>query len=636
MTTNWSAILSNANSLTDILMILRKVLAGLDAKLDSTVVDEVLEHLNKVAEDGKITIEEALRTIDFLQQRIEERTSAFDEAIEIAAAAGAGANGWTAELVVDGNKTQKKINAEQNERKSVNLWSTGVVDALAKFNHLDQDKEESVLSSIKVTTGKTIKSNGHLVTQTTPEVPVFETVSGSTDIVYDGVNVTQDKSKPISGGTGNNHAMFKFHGGKCNAVLNSVLDGQYGISFGYGAAQSDPLANRSTRNNLVAFVEGKLLQGMFIENLGAEATRVVGVCLDSVEKTAFHAIRMAGYNKEKNPLESIHAPCRGIVGSSNTFRNVTNAISYQNSSELSNIDSLYVEGADRVVHSTEGTVVANNPLLHRLSFTARNFAKAIANISLSHSKFGFAIDAKDVTSVAVEELTGSSSMGFNHYEGVIKDSAQGGAQFRYSHNLFNLQVSGSVNSGVIVGGSYGAGTLITDRNTTGVNITGSNNNLKIVSTNATSNSIAVSGNGNVLNVVTDGNVVINGNNNVIYGRIGGNLSGTGTGNKFIGEVVGTIGVDGAVNDLKQLKGFSGTLQLQITTDDKGLATIPVSGKHPSTVIRFCSVEVLNNTNDLRVVNKSITGGNLVLKIISKTGTDISAPVTVTAMVNWSN
>lgn len=544
--------------------------------------------------------------------------------------------GWDASFVVDGDKNQHQINSGIRERKSVKLWSAGVVDALSKYNNIDADKDEVVTSPVSVTTGKSITSNGYTVTQSTPEEPVFETVSGSTDIVYDGLNVTQDKSTPIAGGTSNNHAMYKFHGGGFNSVINSIMDGQYGISFGYGAAQSDPLANRSTRNNLVAFVKGKLLQGMLIENIGAEATRIIGVCLDSSQKLAFHAIRLSGYNKEKNPSESNHAPCRGIVGSANTFKNVTNAVSYQNSSELSNIESLYVDGADRVVHSTEGTVIANNPQLHRLSFTARNILKAIANISLSHSKFGFAIDAKDVTSVAVDELTGTSSLGFNHYEGVIKDSAQGGAQFRYSHNLYNLQVSGSTYTGVIVGGDYGGGTLITDRNSNGVSITGGNNNLQIVATNASSSCIGVSGSGNVLNIVTDGNVVVGGSNNIITGRIGGKLSGTGTGNKLIGEVVGSITLSGAANDLKQLKGFSGVEQQSITTDATGVATIALSNRNSAASVRHCSVEILNNTSDLRAVIKSISGANVAIKLISKTGADITAVTTVTAMVSWSN
>lgn len=51
MATNWNAILSNANSLTDILLILRKVLAGLDGKADLTLIDEALADILKMKGD---------------------------------------------------------------------------------------------------------------------------------------------------------------------------------------------------------------------------------------------------------------------------------------------------------------------------------------------------------------------------------------------------------------------------------------------------------------------------------------------------------------------------------------------------------------------------------------------------------
>ncbi|HFG6939022.1 phage tail protein [Acinetobacter baumannii] len=110
MATNWNAVLANVNNSADILAILRKVLSLLELKVDGTTIDEVLAQLEKVAADGQITIEEALETLTFLDQKIDERTSAFNDAIEAAAAAGAGANGWTALLVQDGLENQAMIN----------------------------------------------------------------------------------------------------------------------------------------------------------------------------------------------------------------------------------------------------------------------------------------------------------------------------------------------------------------------------------------------------------------------------------------------------------------------------------------------------------------------------------------------
>lgn len=107
MATNWNAVLANINNSNDILAILKKILPLLDGKVDSTTIDEVIAQLNKIAEDGQITIEEALETINFLEQKIDEKTSAFNDAIEAAAAAGAGANGWDENLVAVGTSTNK-------------------------------------------------------------------------------------------------------------------------------------------------------------------------------------------------------------------------------------------------------------------------------------------------------------------------------------------------------------------------------------------------------------------------------------------------------------------------------------------------------------------------------------------------
>lgn len=125
MATNWNAVLANITNSADILAILRKVLGLLDGKVDSTKVDETLAGLEKLAEDGQLTIKEALNSIMLLEQRIEERTAAFNEAIEIAAAAGAGANGWTADLVAYNNQTQAQFNDKYSKFKQI---ETGAIE----------------------------------------------------------------------------------------------------------------------------------------------------------------------------------------------------------------------------------------------------------------------------------------------------------------------------------------------------------------------------------------------------------------------------------------------------------------------------------------------------------------------------
>ncbi|HCW3964633.1 TPA: hypothetical protein OXK91_003878, partial [Acinetobacter baumannii] len=102
------------------------------------------------------------------------RIDDLQSAIDIAAAAGAGANGWTADLVVDGDKTQKQINEEQNERKSVKLWATSLVDALSKYNSVDFDEDENINVPVALMSGQNITSNNHELNQTTPSTIVLE------------------------------------------------------------------------------------------------------------------------------------------------------------------------------------------------------------------------------------------------------------------------------------------------------------------------------------------------------------------------------------------------------------------------------------------------------------------------------
>lgn len=542
--------------------------------------------------------------------------------------------GWDASFVVDGDKNQHQINEEQNERKSVKLWAASLVDALSKYNSVDFDEDENIDAPVALMSGQNITSNGHELNQSTPATIGIETAYGAENVIVSGVKLKQDKSAPISGGTSNNHAMFKGRGGRFNAIYRSMLDGQYGISFGYGSIGP---ADRATVGNLAAFCMGIDIQGMFIENLGAKYTRIVGNILDSLSKGVFHGIRLSGYDKVGNPSESTHAPCWGVVGSGNVIRKITNGISAQNSSKFANLSALHFNKVQRCYHSTVGTNVNNHASLHRFDFTANEVEETIIyNHFTNHTKFGFAADCSSLTGRAIEEVSGLTIPGFNHYEGILKDCALTGAQFRYSHNLYNLQIDGSSATGAVVSGQYGGGTIIANNCTTGVAVFGSFNNLQIVATNSPTNSISVGGEGNNIQIVTDGNVAITGNNNIITGRIGGTLSGTGTGNKLIGEVVGAVSLSDATNDLKQLKGFSGVEQQSITTDATGTATIALSNRNSSALVRHCSVEILNNTSDLRAVIKSISGANVAIKLLSKTGADITAETTVTAMVSWSN
>lgn len=137
MATNWNNVLAGINNASDILAILKKILPLLDGKVDSTTIDEVIAQLNKIAADGQVTIEEALETISFLETKIEEKTNAFNDAIEVAAAAGAGANGWNAVLVEYKGMTQYAFNEQQQLLNDITIQkveSVAIMDAIQNPN----------------------------------------------------------------------------------------------------------------------------------------------------------------------------------------------------------------------------------------------------------------------------------------------------------------------------------------------------------------------------------------------------------------------------------------------------------------------------------------------------------------------
>ncbi|MDC4325607.1 hypothetical protein NQ661_17080, partial [Acinetobacter baumannii] len=165
MATNWNAVLANVNNSADILAILRKVLSLLELKVDGTTIDEVLAQLEKVAADGQITIEEALETLTFLDQKIDERTSAFNDAIEAAAAAGAGANGWTANLVAYDGSTQDLFN---NKLKDKTNWVVTVEQFGGTEGADNSIAFQSAYDYLKTIGGGTLTSNirHHIISQT--------------------------------------------------------------------------------------------------------------------------------------------------------------------------------------------------------------------------------------------------------------------------------------------------------------------------------------------------------------------------------------------------------------------------------------------------------------------------------------
>ncbi|EPQ7330524.1 DUF3060 domain-containing protein [Acinetobacter baumannii] len=527
----------------------------------------------------------------------------------------------TTELVVDGNKTQKEINAEQNERKSVNLWSSGIVDALSKYNNIDFDNNETLTTPVHLSTNKSVTSNSHVINQTTPTTIVLESDFAASDIMIDGLHIVQDKSGPISGGTNNNHAVVKIKGGTRNTIKNIVSDGQLGLSFGMGEIGA---SDRRSRFN-VAYNIAFLNTHMGVEHIGASYNHTRDIVVaPTAFKGIFHGLRITGYDEIENPAETAHAPAHANSGSDYYISNMTNGISVQNSAKYNSYDRIFITECDRAVQFVQGTVVGNNPTMNHFNVIGEKVGQAIVNQGGNHNDFEILIDGGAFTDQGIQELTGYSGKGFNRYRGIIKNSAKTAAQFRYSHNLYNLQVSSAVGNGVNINGTYGNGPITVNGATgTGVSLAGNYNNLQVVATECLT-ALAVSGTGNTVNIQTDGNVQISGSDNTIIGRIGGNLTVTGNNNKFIGEVVGTVTRTGTTgNDFTGLKGWSGEIVLpELTTDTAGRVTVTVP-KHASAQIRTAYATIPLNTSEYELKVISISGGNVIFELQDGAGNGVA-------------
>jgi len=527
------------------------------------------------------------------------------------------------------------VNTKQSYvgEKSVSLWGGSVVSTLDNFDAVNLDKDEILTAPVLLQSGKQLTSNRSTLNQTTPTTIVIESGYSVADTIISGLYVIQDKTGPISGGTNNNHASIKYQGGLRNILRDIKIDGQLGVSFGTGAIGSpDRRSMYNSAENITM-----LNTHMGIEHIGASYNHTRNIVVAPTEfKGIFHGIRLTGYDQIENPSETAHAPCHGNTGSDYFIKNMSNGISAQNSAKYNSYDRVFVTECDRAVQILQGTVVGNNPTMNHFDVIGEKVGQAIVNQGGNHNDFELLIDGSAFTDQGIQELTGYSGKGFNRYRGIIKNSTKTGAQFRYSHNLYALQVSSANGNGVNINGSFGNGALtVNGANGAGVSLAGNYNSLQIVATECIT-ALSVSGAGNTLNIVTDGNVIINGDNNVITGYIGGTLSGSGVGNRVVGEVIGSVALSGLNNNLKQIKGFSGNEQQSITTNASGAITVTLSNRNASASVRYCSVEILNNTDDLRAVIKSISGANVAIKLVSKTGADLTAITNATLMLNWSN
>lgn len=531
-----------------------------------------------------------------------------------------GYNGVTAKFALDGLYSTKP------EAVSVSASDLSLQQIIDSGNAVNLDESKTVSAPVELSTDsqKVLSDSRKQVYQETAKTRAMQVVETEfTEI--NGVAFSQFKQSPPGGGTENDHDTLLFAAAKYPSVTNCSFDGEIGLSFGFG---SSSLADRRTLFGLAAFNTATDIWGMYIQVLGSAYNRIVGNALDSATQGNSIGIRLSGYDQTENPAESTDAPCHGVVGTANVLKNIYYGLSLQNSSKYANFSAMHLTDMRAAIHSTAGTVVGNNPTMHRLDFTAAKVNRGIHNFGVNHSKFGFHIDGADFANViagsgdyGLEELAGYSGKGFNHYEGLVKNSAQTAFIGRYSHNLYNLQVSNTtLGSGAFISGSYGNGSITVDGvSSNGVYLSGSYNNLQVVATNCPTNGMIVLGSNNTVNIITDSQVTVSGNNNTISGNIAGNLVVTGTGNVFSGHVGGTI-TKGNGNDYSSVRGFQGSgAVVNATTDAQGRVTLTVPYKHPSSLLATGTASIPGNASSYSVSTVSVGGSDIVFEFRNSSG-----------------
>lgn len=165
---NWSTILNNAKTAADIIAILRNVLAQLDSK-SFTQIEELFKQTDLNAQQKLDALQALYNSADATTQA---EISNLQQAINTAAAAGAGANGWTALVVQDASgKNQQEIN---DSAFRVNAKLLGIVPFSDATAQLEDYLNDSVTHEIYLPKGEYILSRKITINSIYPKRIVLE------------------------------------------------------------------------------------------------------------------------------------------------------------------------------------------------------------------------------------------------------------------------------------------------------------------------------------------------------------------------------------------------------------------------------------------------------------------------------
>lgn len=153
MANNWNAILSNTNNLTDVLAILKKVLAMM-GDLSTLNASEILENIDNIINSS---------ANDFSEKQNEALVGLRD-AINTALAAGAGEAGWTASLVVfkqpEAGSIERNLSVRAKESQYIEDYETAQDSVNAKRSYVTDIK---LTPGVKNIHGSLIISSYHYI-----------------------------------------------------------------------------------------------------------------------------------------------------------------------------------------------------------------------------------------------------------------------------------------------------------------------------------------------------------------------------------------------------------------------------------------------------------------------------------------
>jgi len=371
--------------------------------------------------------------------------------------------------------------------------------------------------------------------------------SRNTNVVIANMRVSQN-GDPF---TNNNYFALKLGGTDDSYLIANTVDGaRYGVTTKYGSASLGPYSGnpateaqpkRAPRANLIALNTLKEIRSMGIETFGAYKTRIIGNAIDNESTTAgSHSYRFTGYPG---------IPCQYNVAQGNIGGNSLTGISMQVAVHANDLSGFVLNDV------TVGVQLLDNAT-HPSYFSKLNRVSAIVDrattgaqlVGPQHSEYNLIVNETSGQSF----FAGPSTYGDNRgcfFNVIARDAnvASGAAiQVQTNNNIGKFIIDDSTVSGIRFDGSFNVYDVIVNSiNGTSINVTGSNNIIRVVcSNNAGANDVVITGSNNTVTVNGSKAVSDSGTNNIVIGHCG-SVAASGTGMNKSMLVIGGNSLQGS-------------------------------------------------------------------------------------------